>query len=157
MRFVFQPSEETSAGAESMIKFGALENPKSDLILAVHVCPWIQTGKIGIKYGAMMAAVDKIKIDIEGEIAHGAYPHLGKDALIAASTFINLAQTIISREVDPVEPAVITFGKIKGGDGYNIICENIVIEGTVRTLNNKTKTYKESLLRKLKAMSFLTA
>lgn len=153
VRFVFQPSEETSAGAESMIKFGALENPKSDLILAVHVCPWIQTGKIGIKYGAMMAAVDKIKIDIEGEIAHGAYPHLGKDALIAASTFINLAQTIISREVDPVEPAVITFGKIKGGDGYNIICENIVIEGTVRTLNNKTrKLIKESLLRKLKAI-----
>lgn len=153
VRFVFQPSEETSAGAEDMMKFGALKNPQADLILGVHACPWIQTGKIGIKYGEMMAAVDKIKIDIEGEIAHGAYPHLGKDALVAASAFINLAQTVISREVDPVNPAVITFGKIKGGDGYNIICESVAIEGTVRTFNNKTrKLIKESLLRKLKAV-----
>lgn len=153
VKFLFQPSEETSDGAKSMIRGGALKNPDADMILGVHVCPWIQSGKIGIKYGEMMAAVDKLRIFIEGEIAHGAYPHLGKDALVAASVFINWAQTIISREVDPVDPAVITFGTIKGGDGYNIICENVILDGTVRSLNNKTrKLIKESIMSKLKAL-----
>lgn len=153
VRFVFQPKEETSDGAESMIRNGALKNPDVDIILGAHVCPWLKSGKIGLKYGEMMAAVDKIKIYIEGEIAHGAYPHLGKDALVASAAFINLVQTIIAREVDPVSPAVITFGTIKGGDSYNIICENIMIEGTVRTFNNKTrKLIKESIIRKLKTV-----
>ncbi|MCL2485372.1 MAG: M20 family metallopeptidase [Endomicrobia bacterium] len=153
VKFIFQPSEETSAGAKSMVDGKVLENPKVDVILGVHVCPWIESGKIGLKYGAMMAAVDKLNIEFEGEIAHGAYPHLGKDALVAASAFINSVQTIISREVNPVDPAVITFGKIKGGDGYNIICENITLDGTVRSLNAKTrKLIKESILKKLKAV-----
>ena len=153
VKFLFQPSEETSDGAESLIKGGALKNPEVDMVLGAHVCPWIKSGKIGIKYGEMMAAVDKFKISFEGEIAHGAYPHLGKDALAASAVFINSAQHVVSRESDPADPVVITFGKIKGGDGYNIICENIEIEGTVRTLSNKTrKLVKESIIRKLKAV-----
>ncbi|MDR1195762.1 MAG: amidohydrolase [Endomicrobium sp.] len=152
VKFLFQPSEETSDGAESLVRAGVLENPSVDVILGLHVCPWIKSGKIGLKYGEMMAAVDKLTINFEGEMAHGAYPHLGKDALIAAMSFINSAQHIVSREVDPVSPAVITFGKIKGGDGYNIICENVEIEGTVRTLNNAVrKLVKESIIKKLKA------
>ncbi|MDR2426427.1 MAG: amidohydrolase [Endomicrobium sp.] len=153
VKFLFQPSEETADGAQNLIKEGALKNPDADVILGVHVCPWIKSGKIGLRYGEMMAAVDKLKIDIEGEMSHGAYPHLGKDALIAAMSFINSTQHIISREVNPVFPAVITFGKITGGDGYNIICENIAIEGTVRTLNNEVrKLVKESIIRKLKVV-----
>ncbi|MCL2145121.1 MAG: M20 family metallopeptidase [Endomicrobia bacterium] len=153
VKFIFQPSEETAAGAEDIIKGGALVNPKVDVILGVHVCPWIESGKIGIKYGEMMAAVDKINVEIEGEIAHGAYPHLGKDALTAAAAFISMIQTIVSREINPVDPSVITLGKIKGGDAYNIICEKIEIEGTVRCLDNKIRKYiKESILRKLKAV-----
>jgi amidohydrolase len=153
VKFLFQPAEETSDGAESLIKGGALKNPDADAILGIHVCPWIKSGKIGLKYGEMMAAVDKLKISFEGEIAHGAYPHLGKDALIAAAAFINSAQIAVSRESDPVDPVVITFGKIKGGDGYNIICENIEIEGTVRTLNNTARRrVKESIIAKLKAV-----
>ncbi|MDR1695253.1 MAG: amidohydrolase [Endomicrobium sp.] len=153
VKFIFQPSEETSAGAKGMVDGKVLEDPKVDVILGIHVCPWIESGKIGLKFGAMMAAVDKLNIEIEGEIAHGAYPHLGKDALVAACAFINAAQTVISREVNPVEPAVITFGKISGGDGYNIICEKVTLDGTVRSLNSKTrKLIKESILRKLKAV-----
>jgi len=153
VKFLFQPAEETSDGAESMIRYGVLKNPDVDVILGLHVCPWIKSGKIGIKYDEMMAAVDKFTIEFEGEIAHGAYPHLGKDALVAAAAFINSAQSIVSREVNPVDPSVITFGKIKGGDGYNIICENITIDGTARTLNNKTrKLVKESIIKKLKAL-----
>jgi amidohydrolase len=153
IKFLFQPSEETSDGADSLVRAGVLENPAVDVILGLHVCPWIKSGKIGLKYGEMMAAVDKLTINFEGEMAHGAYPHLGKDALIAAMSFINSAQHIVSREVDPVSPAVITFGKIKGGDGYNIICENVEVEGTVRTLNSAVrKLAKESIIKKLKAM-----
>jgi amidohydrolase len=101
----------------------------------------------------MMAAVDKIKIEVIGEIAHGAYPHNGKDALIAASTFINMVQCIISRELDPLENAVITFGKISGGDTYNVICSKVTIDGTVRSFNSKTRNFiKKSIFRKLKAV-----
>ncbi|MCL2390084.1 MAG: M20 family metallopeptidase [Endomicrobia bacterium] len=153
IKFIFQPSEETSSGAKSMVDGKVLENPKADIILGIHVCPWIESGKIGLKFGAMMAAVDKLNIEFEGEIAHGAYPHLGKDALVAACEFISSVQYVISREVNPVKPAVVTFGKIKGGDGYNIICEKVTLDGTVRSLSGKTrKLIKESILRKLKAV-----
>ncbi|GHT58883.1 putative hydrolase YtnL [Endomicrobiia bacterium] len=153
VRFIFQPKEETSGGAEKMIKNGALKNPNVDFILGTHVSPWLKSGKIGFKFGAMMAAVDELKINIIGKIAHGAYPHQGKDAMIAASAFITMVQSIISRELDPLEHAVITFGKISGGDSYNVICKEVALEGTVRTFNNVTKSLiKTSILNKLKGI-----
>jgi amidohydrolase len=153
VRFLFQPAEETSNGAENFIKSGALKNPKPEFILGVHVNPWIKSGFIGIKYGEMMAAVDKLNITISGKIAHGAYPDLGKDAIAAASIFINSVQPIISREIAPADSAVITFGKICGGQSYNILCDEVNIEGTVRTLNEKTRKFiKQSILDKLKSI-----
>ncbi|GHT51638.1 putative hydrolase YtnL [Endomicrobiia bacterium] len=153
VRFIFQPKEETSGGAEKMIKNGALKNPNVDFILGTHVSPWLKSGKIGFKFGAMMAAVDELKINIIGKIAHGAYPHQGKDAMIAASAFITTVQSIISRELDPLEHAVITFGKISGGDSYNVICKEVILEGTVRTFNNETRSLiKTSILNKLKGI-----
>ncbi|AKL98238.1 M20 metallopeptidase family protein [Endomicrobium proavitum] len=153
VRFIFQPAEESADGAKNMINDGALKNPKPEIILGLHVCPWIKSGKIGIKYGEMMAAVDKVNIEIKGVIAHGAYPHLGKDAIVAASAFVNSVQSIISREIAPVENAVITFGKISGGQAYNIICDKVTLVGTVRTFNNKTRQIiKKSILNKLKGI-----
>ncbi|GHT48335.1 putative hydrolase YtnL [Endomicrobiia bacterium] len=153
VRFVFQPKEETSGGAEKMIKNGALKNPNVDFILGTHVSPWLKSGKIGFKFDAMMAAVDELKINIIGKIAHGAYPHKGKDAMIAASTFITMVQSIISRELDPLEHAVITFGKISGGDSYNVICKEVTLEGTVRTFNNEIRSLiKTNILNKLKGI-----
>jgi len=153
VRLIFQPSEEVSDGAKSMINGGALKNPNVDFILGIHVNPWLKSGKIGLKFGSMMAAVDELTIEITGAIAHGAYPQQGKDALLAASIFVNMIQGIISREIDPIEPAVITLGKIEGGDAYNVICEKIILYGTVRTFNNKIRNLiKASILRKLKAI-----
>jgi amidohydrolase len=153
VRFIFQPKEETSGGAQGMIKNGALKNPNIDFILGTHVSPWLKSGKIGFKYGAMMAAVDEIKINIIGSIAHGAYPHQGKDAMVAASSFITMVQSIISREIDPLEHAVITLGKISGGDAYNIICKEVILEGTVRTFNDQTRSLvRTSILNKLKGI-----
>jgi amidohydrolase len=153
VRLIFQPKEETSNGARDMIKNGALKNPNVDFILGTHVNPWLKSGKIGFKFGAMMAAVDEIKINIIGSIAHGAYPHQGKDAMVAASAFIAMVQSIASRELDPLEHAVITLGKISGGDAYNIICKEVILEGTVRTFNDQTRSLiRTSILNKLKGI-----
>lgn len=153
VRLIFQPSEETSNGAKSMIVSGALKNPNVDFILATHVSPWIKSGKIAFKYNEMMAGVDRLKIEIIGEIAHGAYPQEGKDALVACSIFINMVQSISSRELDPLENSVITFGKVEGGDAYNVICNKVTLYGTVRTFNNKTRKFiKMSILNKLKSL-----
>lgn len=153
IKFIFQPAEETADGAKGMIKGGALKNPKPDMILGLHVCPWIKSGKIGIKYGEMMAAVDKFEIEIKGKLAHGAYPELGKDAIVAAANFINSVQTIVAREISPLDSAVITIGKISGGTAYNIICDKVKLIGTVRTFNNSVRqTVKKSILNKLKGL-----
>jgi amidohydrolase len=153
IKFIFQPDEENSSGAKAMIKAGALKNPQVDFILGMHVNPWLKSGKVGFKYGAMMSAVDKIKIEIIGIIAHGAYPHNGKDALVAASVFVNIVQSIISREVDPTENAVITFGKIEGGDAYNVICKNVTLVGTVRSFSKEVRRLiKTSIIKKIKAL-----
>jgi amidohydrolase len=153
VRLIFQPKEETANGAQGMIKNGALKNPNVDFILGAHVNPWLKSGKIGFKFGAMMAAVDEIKINIIGSIAHGAYPHQGKDAMVAACVFVTVVQSIVSRELDPLEHAVITLGKISGGDAYNIICKEVILEGTVRTFNDHTRSLiKTSILNKLKGI-----
>jgi len=153
VKFIFQPAEEVAGGAKKMIKAGVLKNPKPDMILGMHVCPWLKSGKVGIKYGAMMAAVDKFEIKFKGLIAHGAYPHLGKDALAAAANFISGVQTIVSREIDPVDNAVVTIGQISGGAAYNIICEEVKIVGTVRSVSKKTRLrIKQSILNKLKGV-----
>jgi amidohydrolase len=147
IKFIFQLDEETAGGALDMIKEGVLESPKADLILGWHVQPFIPAGRVGIKFGAMMASVDKIEINIEGLMSHGAYPHEGKDAIIAASEFISDAQSIISREINPLEPAVITFGQINGGSAFNILCNKVSIIGTVRTLSNEVRDFIENRLK----------
>jgi amidohydrolase len=137
VKLIFQPSEEDGNGADSLIKKGVLLNPKVDAIVGVHVNPWLSCGTIGFKYGEMMAAVDKFKLEIIGNSGHGAYPHLGVDAVVIASQVVSAVQNIVSREIDPTEPVVITIGKIEGGTRYNVLCGNVTMEGTVRTLDEK--------------------
>ncbi|MDR2191266.1 MAG: amidohydrolase [Endomicrobium sp.] len=153
VKFIFQPAEEIAGGAKKMIKDGVLRNPKPDMILGAHICPWIKSGKVGIKYGAMMAAVDKFTVIVKGRVAHGAYPHLGKDAITAAAYFITSVQTVVSREIDPIDNAVVTIGKINGGAAYNIICDEISMVGTVRSVNKKARrAVKKSILNKLNGL-----
>jgi amidohydrolase len=153
VKLIFQPSEEMSGGARSMIKAGVMKNPKVDVVLGVHVSNRLASGKIGIKYGAMMASVDKLHIEIEGKMSHGGYPHMGVDAICAAAEFILSVQTIVSREINPVSPAVITLGKISGGENYNIIAPKVAIDGTVRALDKRVRQkIKQSIIKKLKAL-----
>jgi amidohydrolase len=150
VQFLFQPNEEASGGAQRMIDAGALSKNKVDCILGVHVSPWIKTGRVALKYGAMMAGVDKFVIEIKGLLGHGAYPHLSKDSIVAASEFVTSLQNIVSRILNPLEPAVITVGEIKGGERYNIICDNVKLTGTVRTLNIKTREIiKKEIMKRL--------
>lgn len=148
VKFIFQLDEEASrSGALEMIADGVLENPKADIILGWHMQPRLPSGTIGIKYGAMMASVDRIEVNITGLLSHGAYPHEGKDAIAAAAEFINDIQSIVSREINPIEPAVITFGQINGGTFYNILCDKVTIIGTARALSKETRNLIEKRLK----------
>lgn len=153
VQFVFQFDEETAGGAKFMIKEGVLSKNKVDCIIGAHVSPWIKTGKIALKYGAMMAGVDKFVIEIKGLLGHGACPHLSKDPIVATSEFIMSLQTIVSRIINPVEPAVVTVGKVEGGQQYNIIADKVTITGTVRTFNTKTRELiKKEILKRLQGI-----
>jgi len=133
VKFIFQPAEEMSpeGGARYMIEDGVLENPKVDAAMALHV--WdVPLGKVSLKPGPMMAQSDRIFINIKGKSAHASQPQNGVDAIVAAGHIITTLQTIVSRNVDPLESAVITLGTIHGGKRYNVIPDSVTIEGTVR-------------------------
>lgn len=134
IKFVFQPAEESNptGGANYMIADGVLENPKVDAALALHV--WdIPLGKLALRPGAMMAQSDRIFIKVKGKSSHGAAPHQGVDAIVGAAHVITALQTIVSRNISPLDSGVISLGVIHGGYRYNVLCDEVKIEGTVRT------------------------
>lgn len=133
-RFIFQPSEESKEGGSvDMIADGVLDGV--DMILGLHVYPYLPTGQIGYKYGVMMASADIFSIEVYGKSAHGARPHEGVDAILVTSMIVNSLNHIVSRRIDPLHPAVISLGTINGGKASNIICDDVVVTGTVRTIN----------------------
>lgn len=137
IRVLFQPAEETVGGAKPMIEEGALKDV--DSIFGLHIDENLNTEKIGIKYGAMNASSDSLKIEICGKSCHGAYPSRGVDAILIASHIIIALQSIVSRGIDARESGVITIGTIDGGTQGNIIADKVKIVGTLRTLNEKTR------------------
>ncbi|SHJ67860.1 amidohydrolase [Geosporobacter subterraneus DSM 17957] len=140
VKLLFQPAEETVGGAKPMIEEGVLENPPVDGVLGLHVSTEDPTGTIGVRYGQMNAASDGIKIILHGESTHGAYPHSGVDAIAMAGQVITALQTVVSRNVDPRDSAVVTLGTIQGGTKQNIISNRVEMTGTVRTLDPKTRS-----------------
>lgn len=143
---LFQPAEEGVGGAKAMIDDGALKKPDVDRIYGLHVDPLIDEGKIGVRHGYMMASTTEFNIHIQGLSAHGASPHFGVDAIVAAASFIQQLQTVISRSVAPFEKSLITIGKIDGGESRNIIAENVTLYGTFRTFNQATT---DAILRRI--------
>lgn len=142
--FIFQPCEEgppanQAGGAQRMIQENALENPRVDAIIGLHVYPGIATGSIGIRPGAMMANVASFYLEILGKSSHGAFPHQGIDAIYAASCAIQQFQSLISRFKDPGETAVLSVGKIEGGVRVNVIAEKVEMQGTVRSFSFETQ------------------
>jgi len=139
VKLFFQPAEETVGGAKPMIEEGVMENPKVEAVFGLHMAPDLPTGNIGLKYGQMNASSDTIKITIHGKNSHGASPHRGTDAIVIAAHVITALQTIVSRNVDPVEGAVVSIGVIEGGKQKNIIAQEVNMIGTVRTLDPKVR------------------
>ncbi len=138
VKFIFQPAEEISNGAERMIKARVLKDPLVEAIIGMHVYTLLPVGKIGLKYGQMMANVDEFTLTITGEGGHGAAPHKGVDAITVAAEVITALQQVVSRQTDPADPVVLTIGTINGGSQYNILADKVVMTGTVRTLNDQT-------------------
>ncbi|WP_221567232.1 M20 family metallopeptidase [Alkalihalobacillus sp. TS-13] len=138
---VFQPAEENApnGGAQPMMDDGVFDEYTPDVIFGQHVWPDLPKGQIGIRDGAMMGASDRIKFTIKGTGGHASMPHQTNDAITIATTVINQLQTIVSRNVDPLSAAVLTIGKIEGGYRYNVIADEVLVDGTVRTLDKDTR------------------
>ena len=134
-RIIFQPAEEIASGARWMIKDGAINGLTH--ILGVHVYPDLPVGTVGIKDGSLTAAAGELKVEIKGKSGHGARPHEGIDAIWVASKVISGIQELITRQLDPLDPVVITFGKINGGSAFNVLAEKVNLVGTVRCTNLK--------------------
>ncbi len=150
VKFVFQPCEEGSgwesekdedrSGAAAMIKDGVLENPDVDAIIGIHVWMGLPSGIIGVKSGPILASADEFEAVFTGKAGHGAYPHLCVDPIVMASSGVLNAQTIVSRNVNPLESAVVSFGAISGGTIFNAIPEKAKVIGTIRTFSEEVRS-----------------
>ncbi len=134
VKFVFQPAEEGGGGGRVMVEEGVAEGV--DQIFALHLWPGLPFGTAATKAGPIMAAADKFEMEIKGAGGHGAMPHLSADAIVVAAQIATALQTLVSREVDPVQPAVVTIGEIGAGSAFNIIPETARMGGTVRTIDD---------------------
>ncbi len=150
VKLIFQPGEETMEGARAMIAHGVLEDPPVQRIYALHVGSHIPAGQIGLYARQAYAATDSFSITFSGKGTHGARPDEGRDPITASAFFITAIQSIVSRNVKPIHPAVISVGKIHAGRAPNIIPETVTIEGTLRSLNSEVR---EILVRRLEEMA----
>jgi len=149
VKFFFQPAEETTGGAKRMISEGCLKNPDVDYVIGLHVDTAMDTGKISIKYGKMMAASDEITIVVRGKSTHGAHPNEGVDPIFIASNLMMSLQSIISRNLSPSNPAVFTIGSIHGGTIGNIIPDEVKMSGILRTLDENTRIYIKNRIKSI--------
>lgn len=136
-KFVFQPAEEIVGGALAMIQDGVLNNPKPDQSLSMHVWSMDEMGLIAMTDGPTMAAADGFRITVRGRGTHGASPHLGADPIVAAAQMVLALQTIVSRNVDPLDQAVVTVGTIHGGSAQNIVPDTVELSGTTRAFKDE--------------------
>ena len=151
LMLIAQPAEERGAGARLMLADGLFERfPRPDYNLALHVSAELPAGVIGYTRGYAMANVDSVDITVRGIGGHGAFPHQTKDPVVIAAQLILQLQTIVSREISPLEPAVITVGSIHGGSKHNIIGDSVELQLTVRSYSDETREY---LLRRIEEIS----
>ncbi|MCA1201553.1 N-acetyldiaminopimelate deacetylase [Priestia flexa] len=133
--FIFQPAEEGPGGAQPMLESEIMKEWKPDQIVALHIAPEYPVGSIAVKEGILFANTSELFIDLKGKGGHAAYPHNTNDMVVATCQLVSQLQTIVARNVDPLDSAVITVGKITAGTVQNIIAERARIEGTIRTLS----------------------
>lgn len=153
--FIFQPAEEGPGGAEPMLASEEFADWRPDAIFAMHIAPEYPVGHVATKPGILFANTSELFIDLIGKGGHAAYPHKANDMVVAASHLVTQFQSIVARNVDPLDSAVVTIGKIAGGTKQNIIAEQARIEGTIRTLSldsmKKVKARVEALVSGIEA------
>ncbi len=137
VRFIFQSDEEGDGGAFDIIEAGYLDEVSA--IYGLHIDTSIKAGEIGYHLQQVNAAGDELYFTINGLAAHGAYPHLGNDALVCSANLITSLQTIVSRRLDPLDSAVITIGTIEGGEASNVICKQVKMAATIRSLDKNIR------------------
>ncbi len=147
--WIFQPAEEGGGGGRMMVEEGVLENPKVDAIFGAHVFPQLPIGKVGVCEGEALAAADRFIIKVIGKSGHAASPHLAKDPILAAGHLITQLHSIVSRNVNPLDSAVITVGKVSGGTAFNIIPDEVELLGTLRSLNSRVREEVKSRIEEV--------
>jgi amidohydrolase len=147
VRFIFQPAEEGKGGARYMIRDGCLDGVEE--IYGLHVWNYQPAGEVGVKEGPVMAAADMFYIKVKGVGGHGAAPQGTVDAIVVASHLIQSFQTVVSRNINPLDNAVITVGKINGGDNFNIIADEVYIEGTARSYTEVNRSLIKSKMNQI--------
>ena len=139
VKLLFQPAEETDGGAEPMVAAGAMENPHVSRVYGLHVQPYLPVGTIETRAGTLNASTDTVELIIHGRASHGAYPESSADAIVCAAQVITALQTLVSRNLSPLSSAVLSIGMIHGGTASNIICDEVVLRGTLRTANSEIR------------------
>lgn len=146
VKFVFQPAEEGLGGAQAMLEDGVLESPHPDFSLALHLWNEKPVGWIAATPGPFMAGSDVVEINLRGRGGHGALPHQTRDPIVTAAQLILVLQTIVSRNVPPLDVAVLSITQVHGGDAHNVIPENVLLRGTLRTFS---KSVRELVLNRI--------
>ena len=145
-----QPAEEVSGGARNMIKDGLFTRfPRPDFNLALHVSSGMEAGKVGYLPGWAMANVDAVDITVKGVGGHGAYPHTTKDPIVLSAQIINQLQTIVSRQIAPTDPAVVTVGSIHGGTKHNVIPNEVKLQLTLRSYTDEVRNKTISEIKRI--------
>ncbi len=141
VKFIFQPAEEGPGGAKPMIEAGVLKNPDVDAIIGLHLWNNLPLGTVGVRAGALMAAVESFHCTILGKGGHGAIPHQTVDSVVVAAQVVNALQTIVARNVNPIDSAVVTVGELHAGTKGNVIADTARMSGTVRYFNLELKGF----------------
>ncbi|PSF37418.1 amidohydrolase [Aphanothece hegewaldii CCALA 016] len=149
VKIIFQPAEEGPGGAKPMIEAGVLKNPDVDAIIGLHLWNNLPLGTVGVRSGALMAAVETFHILIQGKGGHGAMPHQTVDSIVVGAQIINALQTIVARNVNPIDSAVVTVGEFHAGSANNVIADTAVMDGTVRYFNPAYDGYFEKRLHSI--------
>ena len=150
LMLILEPAEEVSGGARNMIKDGLFTRfPRPDFNLALHVSSGMETGKVGYLPGWAMANVDSVDIIVKGLGGHGAYPHTTKDPIVLSAQIISQLQTIVSRQIAPTDPAVVTVGSIHGGTKHNVIPNEVKLQLTLRSYTDEVRNATISSIKRI--------
>lgn len=149
IKFIFQPAEEGGGGARNMVNEGVLENPTVDAAFGLHVSQFTPAGWIQARDGAQLAGADGFKITVTGKGGHGAQPHLTIDPIVTGAQIVSALQTIVSRNVDPILPGVVTVGSFNGGKAANVIPSVVEMTGTTRSVTPEQREMMNNRVREL--------